>query len=173
MLNDLVNNALFALNNITNTIDKFDFDSAFNSFNKKIDDSFNKLANYATNVRNNLSDLKIYVPFDKKNDTLAWTVEGDVLTITSTSHDGTVKSSVSTTIPENAKVDKMYKKYDKKKNIVTFVIPKEKSIEALKDEKVKKLIADYKDKISSLQDKLKEEIEKVQNNNQIEGKEDK
>jgi hypothetical protein len=173
MLNDLVNNALFALNGFAKAVDKFDFDSAFDSFNKKIDDSFNKLADYATNVRNNLSDLKVYVPFDKNNDTLAWKVEGDVLTITSTSHDGTVKSSVSTTIPENAKIDKMYKKYNKKTNVVTFTIPKEKTIEALKDEKVKKLLADYEDKISSLQTKLKKEIEKIQNSDKVEDKTEK
>ena len=161
MINDLFNNALTTLDRFANAIDKFDFDAAIDNINKKSSAFFTGLNDYATNVRNNLSDFKVFVHFDKSKDSLSWHYDNGILSITTASNDGSAKSSVNTTIPENANIDKMYRKYDKKNHVVTFVIPKEKTIEALKDEKIQKLVDDYKTKFAELQDKFKADVEKV------------
>jgi hypothetical protein len=77
------------------------------------------------------------------------------------SKDGNRQNVVSTTIPENAEVDKMTRSYDSEKKLLTFSIPKKKDINTIKSEKVQELLDVYTEKKEALKKQFLADVEKV------------
>lgn len=109
------------------------------------------------------SSVKVRVAYDAEKDNMQSKIEDNVLTIGvySKSEKNKHNTIVTTTIPENAMVDKMVKQYDKVNKIMTFIIPKKKDIQTIKTDKIKKLIESYKQKKNNLKKQLQDEIDKI------------
>jgi len=108
---------------------------AFNEFDfgatvKSLRDGFN---DFAKNVKETISDLKVFVPFDEKTEEYTCDIKDGVITVKVTGKHRELE--VTSTIPANCKVDEMKTFYDKKHKQLVFSIPKD----ITKDENVKKL----------------------------------
>lgn len=167
-MSSLFKSMLSALNSANKMIDKLDkqtdmlFDDVdFNPIINKGKNLFNNVGGFIKEVKDTLTDLKVEVPYDKENDTLGFTTEGGVLTVEVKSKDGKRQNAVSTTIPENAEVDKMTRSYDDEKKLLTFSIPKKKDINAIKSEKVQELLNAYTEKKEALKKQFLADVEKV------------
>ena len=134
---------------------------AFNDLMTRGKDLFGNVNGFVKEVHETLSDIKVEVPYDKVTDTLKYSTDNGTLDITVSSNDGTYNKFISTTIPDNAMVDKLSKTYDSEHKLITFVIPKKKDVRAIKNEKIRNLIKAYDTKKTALKNELNKAIQKI------------
>lgn len=172
-MSKFLENALATFDKFGKTFDEldkaFDFDKTIDGLMKEKDALFDRgkgwlgdFSNFVKEVHDNLSDLEVEVPYNIENDTLKYSIDNGVLTVEVKSHDGTRSNVVTTTIPNNAEIDKMTKNYDDNKKVITFVIPKKKDIKSMKNDKIQNLIKAYNDKEAELKKQFWTAIDKVE-----------
>lgn len=147
----------------------YNFDRTFKEIAKQTDKIFEQgksfasdFGSYIKEVHDNLADFQVEVPYNKETDTIKFVTEGNQFTVTVETNDKTAHNEITTTLPSNVIADKMYKKYDKDKHVLTFIFPKDKDIKAiLKTDKVSELINSYKENKGKLATKFYNDLKNV------------
>lgn len=156
-LNEIIND--YDLPNKIRKIEQY-YEPTLDKWKKRFADTTNILGK---DFQEDQSSIKVRVAYDAEKDNIQSKFEDNVLTIGvySKSEKDKYNTIVTTTIPDNAMVDKMVKQYDKVNKIMTFIIPKKKDVQAIKTDKIKKLIESYKQKKNDLKKQLQDEIDKI------------
>lgn len=151
--------ALSLLSEAQRAIDNFDFDATFDSIMKSGRNAFDGFNDFIKTVKDSVSDFKIIIPFDEKNEKFNVKIEDDNITVTVDGKNSHRKTEA--TIPANCITDKLTHFVDKKKGNLVVVIPKD----VTEDENFKKIKDNVTTKVNStatwLKDALKERAESV------------
>lgn len=117
-----------------NTIDSIDWDEQFNSLNevkesllKKGNDLLGEFNELLKQVKNNITDFEVIVPFDESlGEKFECNVEDGKLIVEVSFKDENTERSNKTTvnIPQNCDVEKMTHKYNNVNKTMTIIIPK-------------------------------------------------
>ena len=110
-------------------------------------------------VKETVSDFKVVVPFNSRNEKFKYVFDGDMFIVTVTGNGS--KSETKVTIPSNCLIDELTYSVNNKTKEVVFTIPKDitkdKTILKIKDAAVCKA----KETVGWLKDSLKERAEAV------------
>ena len=134
LMDNGVAQAIKLVDTIQETMDGIDWDEQFESLNdvkdsllKKGNELIGEFNELIKQVKNNISDFEVTVPFDEAlGEKFEAKIDGNKLTIEVTFKDETSERSNKTTvvIPQNCDVEKMTQKYNTLAKTMTVVIPK-------------------------------------------------
>jgi hypothetical protein len=138
---------LSLFDSMNETIDSIDWDAQFKALNerkdallKKGNELFGEFNELLKQVKNNLTDFEVVVPFDESlGEKFEHSIEDDKLTVKVSFKDDNVTRCNTTTvnIPQNCDVEKLSTRYNNLAKTMTVIIPKviiEPSAEAKKEE---------------------------------------
>lgn len=120
------------MKDINKAFDDFDFDATVDSIVKGSKSAFASLNDIAKSVKDTVSDLKVIIQYDEKNEKFEYKVEDGVLKVRVTGKNSVRETSA--TVPSNCLVDKITHYVDKKNGNLVVRIPKD----VKNDENVKK-----------------------------------
>lgn len=120
------------MRDINKAFDDFDFDATVDSIVKGSKSAFASLNDIAKSVKDTVSDLKVIIQYDEKNEKFEYKVEDGVLKVRVTGKNSVRETSA--TVPSNCLVDKITHYVDKKNGNLVVKIPKD----VKNDENVKK-----------------------------------
>ena len=120
------------MRDINKAFDDFDFDATVDSIVKGSKSAFASLNDIAKSVKDTVSDLKVIIQYDEKNEKFEYKVEDGVLKVRVTGKNSVRETSA--TVPSNCLVDKITHYVDKKNGNLVVRIPKD----VKNDENVKK-----------------------------------
>lgn len=153
--------ALSLLSEAQRAFDNFDFDATVDSIMESGKSAFDSFNDFMKNVKDTISDLKVIVPFNEKNDKFNIDIKDGMLKVTVVGKKGKSISETTTTIPSNCIVDEMTHCVDKKNGKLIVTIPKKLS----EDENIKAFKNSIASKASGtaswIKDALKERAEQV------------
>lgn len=175
-MNSFLKNALTTFDNfgksfneLNKTFDGLDFNKAFDDMIEQKDKLlergkgwFGDFSDFIKEVKDTVKDVEIKVPYDKSKDTIEYSIDDNTITVKVKSNDGTYQNVVSTTIPDNAEIDKLSNYYDESKKVMIFNIPKKKK--AIAQDKLDKLTNSLKDKVNDSVESLKDYYYQMINN---------
>lgn len=121
------------MRDINKAFDDFDFDATVDSIVKGSKSAFASLNDIAKSVKDTVSDLKVIIQYDEKNEKFEYKVEDGILKVRVTGKNSVRETSA--TVPSNCLVDKITHYVDKKNGNLVVRIPKD----VKNDENVKKL----------------------------------
>lgn len=135
------------IDSMNETIDSIDWDTQVSVFNdmkdsllKKSKEILGEFNDLLKEVKNNLTDFEVTVPFDESlGEKFEYSIEDDKLTVKVSFEDDNVKRCNTTTvnIPQNCDIEKLSTRYNNLAKSMTVIIPKviiEPSVEAKKEE---------------------------------------
>lgn len=156
--------AMDLFGSMKDTINSIDWDEQFNSLNemkdsllKKGNDLLGEFNELLKQVKNNITDFEVIVPFDESlGEKFDCSVEDGKLTVEVTFKDENTERSNKTTvsIPKNCDVEKMTHKYNNVNKTMAIIIPKviteptEKKEEEKAGYKLKKTVVTPKKKVA-------------------------
>ena len=120
------------MRDINKAFDDFDFDATVDSIVKGSKSAFASLNDIAKSVKDTVSDLKVIIQYDEKNEKFEYKVEDGILKVRVTGKNSVRETSA--TVPSNCLVDKITHYVDKKNGNLVVRIPKD----VKNDENVKK-----------------------------------
>lgn len=120
------------MRDINKAFDDFDFDATVDSIVKGSKSAFASLNDIAKSVKDTVSDLKVIIQYDEKNEKFEYKVEDGILKVRVTGKNSVRETSA--TVPSNCLVDKITHYVDKKSGNLVVRIPKD----VKNDENVKK-----------------------------------
>ena len=138
------------IDSMNETIDSIDWDAQVSTFNtmkdaflKRSKELLGEVNDLLKEVKNNLTDFEVTVPFDESlGEKFEYSIEDNKLTVKVSFEDDNMVRCNSTTvnIPQNCDVEKLSKRYNNLAKTMTVIIPKtivEPSAEAKKEEEEK------------------------------------
>lgn len=170
-------NALATLNSfnknfsdIDKMFDDFDADAAWgslirqkNELLKKGHDWFDNFGDFIKEVKDTVSDWEVQIPYNRETDDVQYTTDNGQLTVKVQSHDHTKSNTITATIPENAIINRLTKKYDDKNHVLYLIVPKKKDFRAIQNDKIQKLLSTYNEKKAALKNEFEKQIDEVRN----------
>ena len=120
------------MRDVNKAFDDFDFDATVDSIVKGSKSAFASLNDIAKSVKDTVSDLKVIIQYDEKNEKFEYKVEDGILKVRVTGKNSVRETSA--TVPSNCLVDKITHYVDKKNGNLVVRIPKD----VKNDENVKK-----------------------------------
>jgi len=120
------------MRDINKAFDDFDFDATVDSIVEGSKSAFASLNDIAKSVKDTVSDLKVIIQYDEKNEKFEYKVEDGILKVRVTGKNSVRETSA--TVPSNCLVDKITHYVDKKNGNLVVRIPKD----VKNDENVKK-----------------------------------
>lgn len=162
---DLINSKRF--DNINKMLNRFtsEMDDAMSSLDKEMSEFENVFENKFDDFKKYVKDLTekfiVEVPYDRDNETLTYSINGNVITVNvecCENSENSKKTTITTTLPKNADIEHMKQTYSKEEKKMFFTFDKVKNVNV---DTLKNGISTFKESVRGFYDDLIASFEKT------------